>query len=96
MTTNASLSLPVKILLLRQKMAQQRQLIQLMIDPQLKEADPFPRSLGMKLLQQQLSATSPWLVTLKNKFQTKEATLLWSVALTLGQHWLQKKHKAEQ
>lgn len=92
MKTEQALPLQVQILLLRQKMAQQRQLIQQQLGPQQQqERDQFPRSFGMRLLQQQLSNASPWLMTLKNKLHGKESALLWSVAFTLGQHWLQKK-----
>ncbi|MDF3127159.1 hypothetical protein [Rheinheimera sp. 1928-s] len=96
MTTEKPLPLQVQILLLRQKMAQQRLLIQQYIGPQQQQdADQFPRSLGMRLLQQQLSGAAPWLMVLKNKLHGKESALLWSVALTLGQHWLQKKRQTQ-
>jgi len=96
MNTEKPLPLPVQILLVRQKMAQQRHLIQQKLGPQQQQdADQFPRSLGMRLLQQQLAGSAPWLMMLKNKLQGKESALLWSVALTLGQHWLQKKSKAQ-
>jgi hypothetical protein len=97
MNADKELPLQVQILLLRQKMAQQRLLIQQYIGPQLQqEADQFPRSLGMRLLQQQLSVAAPWLMGLKNKLHGKESALLWSVALTLGQHWLKKKRNAQE
>lgn len=97
MNTEKPLPLPVQILLLRQKMAQQRHLIQQQLGPQQQQdADQFPRSFGMRLLQQQLSGAAPWLMMLKNKLHGKESALLWSVALTLGQHWLQKKAKAQE
>jgi hypothetical protein len=91
MNAEKPLPISVQILLLRQRMAQQRQLIQQKTAAQQQEPDQFPRSFGMRLLQQQLSNASPWLMTLKNKLHGKESALLWSVALTLGQHWLQKK-----
>lgn len=92
MNQETPLPLDVQILLLRQRMAQQRQLIHHQLGPQQhQQADQFPRSFGMRLLQQQLSGGSPWLMMLKNKLNGKESALLWSVALTLGQHWLQKK-----
>lgn len=99
MNTEKPLPLPVQILLVRQKMAQQRHLIQQQLGPQQQQqqdADQFPRSFGMRLLQQQLSGAAPWLMMLKNKLHGKESALLWSVALTLGQHWLQKKTKAQE
>lgn len=97
MNTEKPLPLPVQILLLRQKMAQQRHLIQQQLGPQQQQdTDQFPRSFGMRLLQQQLSGAAPWLMMLKNKLHGKESALLWSVALTLGQHWLQKKTKAQE
>ncbi|WP_233080594.1 hypothetical protein [Rheinheimera soli] len=97
MTTGKPLPLQVQILLLRQKMTQQRLLIQQYIGPQQQQdADQFPRSLGMRLLQQQLSGAAPWLMVLKNKLHGKESALLWSAALTLGQHWLKKKRHTEE
>jgi hypothetical protein len=97
MNTEKPLPLPVQILLLRQKMAQQRHLIQQQLGPQQQQDnDQFPRSLGMRLLQQQLAGGAPWLMMLKNKLQGKESALLWSVAFTLGQHWLQKRSKTQQ
>lgn len=97
MNTEKPLPLQVQILLLRQKMAQQRLLIQQYIGPQQQQdTDQFPRSLGMRLLQQQLSSAAPWLMVLKNKLHGKESALLWSVALTLGQHWLQKKRHTQE
>lgn len=90
MSETSPLPLRMQILLLRQKMALQRQLIfQQTYSKQ--NTDQFPRSLSMRLLQQQLSNASPWLMALKNKFSGKESALLWSVAITLGQHWLEKK-----
>lgn len=96
MNTEKPLPLKVQILLLRQKMTQQRHLIQQQLGPQQQDNDQFPRSFGMRLLQQQLSGAAPWLMTLKNKLHGKESALLWSVALTLGQHWLQKKSKTQE
>lgn len=97
MNADKELPLQVQILLLRQKMAQQRLLIQQYLGPQQQqEADQFPRSLGMRLLQQQLSGAAPWLMGLKNKLHGKESALLWSVALTLGQHWLKKKRNVQE
>ncbi|RVT44866.1 hypothetical protein EMM73_15355 [Rheinheimera sediminis] len=97
MSTEQSLSIQVQILLLRQRIKQQRLLIQQLIEPQhSKDADPFPRSLGMRLLQTQLADSAPWLVRLSNKVQSKESALLWSVALRLAQHWLQKKRTTQQ
>lgn len=94
MTTEKALALPVQILLVRQKMALQRHLIQQQLAPQLpQDANQFPRSLAMRLLQQQLAGSSPWLMMVKNKLQGKESALLWSVAVSLAQHWLQKKSK---
>lgn len=96
MNTEQALPLSVQILLLRQRMAQQRLLIQQQLAPQQQETDQFPRSFGMRLLQQQLAGSAPWMMMLKNKLQGKESALLWSVALTLGQHWLHKKRKTQE
>lgn len=96
MKTEHALPLQVQILLLRQKMVLQRQLIQQQLGPQQQDTDQFPRSFGMRLLQQQLSGAAPWLMNLKNKLHGKESALLWSVALTLGQHWIQKKNKTSE
>lgn len=97
MNAEKTLPLAVQILLLRQKMALQRHLIQQQLGPQQQQdTNQFPRSFGMRLLQQQLSGGAPWLTSLKNKLHGKESALLWSVALTLGQHWLQKKSKTEE
>lgn len=95
MSAPHNLPLQMQILMLRQQMTLQRQLIRLQTAmPQ--NTEPFPRSFAMRLLQQQLSSNSPWLMTLKNKFSSKESALLWNVAFSLGQHWLQKKTSPEQ
>lgn len=87
----------VQILLLRQRMAQQREIIQQRLTAQTPQNnDLFPRSFVMRLLQQQLAGSASWLMTLQNKLHGKESALLWSVALTLGQHWLQKQANASQ
>jgi hypothetical protein len=84
--------LEVQILLLRQKMTQQRLVIQQTLTRQ-QDTSQFPRSLGIKLIQRHMSTVFPWLIILRNKLQGKEPPLLWSVALTLGQHWLQNRIK---
>lgn len=96
MTTEKTLPISVQILLLRQQMVQQRHLIQQKVAREQHDPDQFPRSFGMRLLQRQLSSDSPWLLMLKNKLQSKESAMLWSVALTLGQHWLQKRGKTSE
>lgn len=94
MTKVQALPLQVRILLLRQEMALQRQLIQQQLEPKPQGADRFPRSLGMRVLHQYLSNAGPWQEHLQNTLLGKESTLLWSLALTLAQHWMQKKRKA--
>jgi hypothetical protein len=91
MNTETALPISMQIVLLRHKMALQRQLIAQKTSAPAKDTDQFPRSFGMKLLQQQLSGGAPWLMALKNKLDSKESALLWSIAFSLGQHWLQKK-----
>jgi len=87
--------LQMQIVLLRQKMAQQRVFFEKKIGQQ-KETDQFQRSLCMRFLQQHLSIVFPWLMVLKNKLQGRESALFWSVALLLGQHWLQRKNKTQE
>ncbi|KOO57938.1 hypothetical protein WH43_12705 [Rheinheimera sp. KL1] len=82
MSADKPLPIAIQILLLQQKMAQQRYLIHQQFGSQQQDNDQFPRSLCMKLLQQKLADLAPSSVLLTNKLQGKGTALLWSFALT--------------